>query len=150
MNTQKKVISKEEENMRLQNSSRNFLLIWGYSSHYKSTASYDKTKIPLNLRRKTVSQILSREVSILQFFIHCFSTFHQVSSLHQVSAKCTHAYDTGAFNGFWLKVTWWRYSILFTFQFAERSPMTPLATYLSKSRPMARFQSHQGVHFYEK
>jgi len=28
--------------------------------------------------------------------------------------------------------------------------MTPLATYLSKSRPMARFQSHQGVLLYEK
>jgi len=28
--------------------------------------------------------------------------------------------------------------------------MTPLATYFSKSRLMARFQSQQGVHFYEK
>jgi len=46
--------------MPYQNSSRNFLLIWEYSSHYKSIASYDKTKIPLNLRRNTVSQILSK------------------------------------------------------------------------------------------
>jgi len=46
--------------MPYQNSSRNFLLIWKYSSHYKSIASCDKTKIPLNLRRKTVAQILSR------------------------------------------------------------------------------------------
>jgi len=44
--------------MPYQNSSRKFLLIWEHSSHYKSIASYDKTKIPLNLRRKTVSQIL--------------------------------------------------------------------------------------------
>ena len=28
--------------------------------------------------------------------------------------------------------------------------MTPLATYFSKSKLMARFQSHQGVHFYKK
>jgi len=28
--------------------------------------------------------------------------------------------------------------------------MTPLATYFSKSRLMARFQSHHGVYFYEK
>jgi len=28
--------------------------------------------------------------------------------------------------------------------------MTPIATYFLKSRLMARFQSHQGVHFYEK
>jgi len=31
-------------------------------------------------------------------FTHCFVTLHQVSSLHQVSAKCTHAHD--ALNGF--------------------------------------------------
>jgi len=28
--------------------------------------------------------------------------------------------------------------------------MTPLATYFSKSKLLARFQSHQGVHFYKK
>jgi len=33
---------------------------------------------------------------------------------------------------------------------AERSTMTPLAAYFSKSRLMARFQSPQGVHFYKK
>jgi len=27
--------------------------------------------------------------------------------------------------------------------------MTPLVTYFSKSKLMARFQSHQGVHFYK-
>jgi len=27
-----------------------------------------------------------------QLFTHCFLTLHQVSSLHQVSAECTHAY----------------------------------------------------------
>jgi len=89
--------------MRHENSSRNFLLTyWEYSSQYKSIASYDKTKIPLNLRRKTFSQILSKGVSILQFFVHFFSTLHQISSLHQVSAKGTYAYDAGALNGFWL------------------------------------------------
>jgi len=40
-----------------------------------------------------------------------FLTLHQVSSLHQVSATCTHAHDAGALSGFGLKVTWWRYSI---------------------------------------
>jgi len=33
-------------------------------------------------------------------------TLHQVSSLHQVSAKCTHVHDAGFLNGFCLKVTW--------------------------------------------
>ena len=28
--------------------------------------------------------------------------------------------------------------------------MTPLATYFSKSKLMARFQSHQSAHFYKK
>ena len=28
--------------------------------------------------------------------------------------------------------------------------MTPLATYFEKSKLMARFQSHQGIHFYKK
>ena len=46
--------------MRHQNSSRNILFILEYTAHHKSIASYDETKIPLNLRRKTVSQILSR------------------------------------------------------------------------------------------
>ena len=61
-NTQKKYSWKKRK-MRHQNSSRNFLLNWEYSSQYKSKsiASYDKTKIPLNLRRKTVSQIISKE-----------------------------------------------------------------------------------------
>jgi len=44
-----------------------------------------------------------------------FLTLHQVSSLHEVSATCTHAHDAGALNGFWLKMTWWRYS---TFHFS--------------------------------
>jgi len=37
-----------------------------------------------------------------QLSTHCifFLTLHQVSSLHQVSAKCTHAHDAGALNGF--------------------------------------------------
>ena len=43
---------------------------------------------------------------LYQLFTHCFLTVHQVSSLHQVSAKCTHAHDAGAWNGFGLKVTW--------------------------------------------
>ena len=30
---------------------------------------------------------------LYQLFTHCFLTLHQVSSLHQVSAKCTHAHD---------------------------------------------------------
>jgi len=30
------------------------------------------------------------------------------------------------------------------------TPMTPLATYFSKSKLMARFQSHQGVRFHKK
>jgi len=37
---------------------------------------------------------------LYQLFTHCFLTLHQVSSLHQVSAKCTHAHDAGALNGF--------------------------------------------------
>ena len=36
---------------------------------------------------------------LYQLFMHCFLTLHQVSSLHQVSAKCTHAHDAGALNG---------------------------------------------------
>ena len=41
-----------------------------------------------------------------QLFTRCVLTLHQVSPLHQqVSAKCTHAHDAGASNGFWLKVT---------------------------------------------
>ena len=37
--------------------------------------------------------------ALYQLFTHCFLTLHQVSSLHQVSAKCTHAHDAGALNG---------------------------------------------------
>jgi len=37
---------------------------------------------------------------LYQLFTYCFLTLHQVSSLHQVSAKCTHAHDAGALNGF--------------------------------------------------
>jgi len=37
---------------------------------------------------------------LYQLFTNCFLTMHQVSSLHQVSAKCTHAHDAGALNGF--------------------------------------------------
>jgi len=39
---------------------------------------------------------------LYQLFTHCFLTSHQVSSLHQVSAKYrpTHALDAGALNGF--------------------------------------------------
>jgi len=37
---------------------------------------------------------------LYQLFAHCFLTLHQVSSLHQVSAKCTHAHDAGALSGF--------------------------------------------------
>jgi len=37
---------------------------------------------------------------LYQLFTHCFLTLHQVSSLHQVSAKCTHAHDAGASNDF--------------------------------------------------
>jgi len=37
---------------------------------------------------------------LYQLFTHCFLTLHQVSSLHQVFAKCTHAHDAGALNGF--------------------------------------------------
>jgi len=39
-------------------------------------------------------------VRLYQLFMHCFLTLHQVLSLHQVSAKCTHAHDAGALNGF--------------------------------------------------
>ena len=96
--------------MRHRNSSGNFLLIWEHPSHYKSiTASYGKTKNPQNLRRKIISQILSRG-DYSTFLMHCFLASHQVSSLLQVSAKCTNAYDAGALNGFWLTMTWWRYS----------------------------------------
>jgi len=41
-----------------------------------------------------------RRGQLYQLFTHCFLTLHQVSSLHQVSAKCTHGYDAGALNGF--------------------------------------------------
>jgi len=42
-----------------------------------------------------------RRGRLYQLFKHCFLTLHQVSSLHQVSAKCTHAHDAaGALNGF--------------------------------------------------
>ena len=140
--------------MPYQNSSHNFLLIWEYSSHYKSIASYDKTKIPLNLRRKTVSQILSRGVSILQFFMNSFSTLHQVSSLHQVSAKFTHAYDAGALNRFWHKVTWFK---IFHFSFFSLLHWCKALRQkgrrwhiLKKYRLMARFKSHQGVRFHKK
>jgi len=37
---------------------------------------------------------------LYQHFTHCFFTLHQVSSLNQVSGKCTHAHDAGALNGF--------------------------------------------------
>jgi len=38
---------------------------------------------------------------LYQLFTHCFFlALHQVSSLHQVSAKCIHAHDAGALNGF--------------------------------------------------
>jgi len=38
---------------------------------------------------------------LYQLFTHCFLTLHQVSSQSiQVSAKCTHAHDADAFNGF--------------------------------------------------
>jgi len=52
---------------------------------------------------------------LYQLFTLCFLTLHQVSSLHQVSAKCTRAHDAGALNVFRLKVTWGRYS---TFHFS--------------------------------
>ena len=35
-------------------------------------------------------------------------------------------------------------------RYIGRSPMTPLVTYFSKSKLMARFQSHQGVRFHKK
>jgi len=38
---------------------------------------------------------------LYQLFTHCFFiTLRLVSWLHQVSAKCTHAHDAGALNGF--------------------------------------------------
>jgi len=37
---------------------------------------------------------------LYQLFTHCFLVLHQVSSLHQVLAKCTHAHDADALNGF--------------------------------------------------
>jgi len=37
---------------------------------------------------------------LYQLCMHCFLTLHQVSSLHQVSAKFTRAHDAGAWNGF--------------------------------------------------
>jgi len=37
---------------------------------------------------------------LYQLFTHCFLTMHQVWSLHQVSARCAHAHDAGALNGF--------------------------------------------------
>ena len=37
---------------------------------------------------------------LYQLFTHCFLTLHQVSSLHQVPATCTHAHDADALNGF--------------------------------------------------
>ena len=61
-NIQKKVFLKEEENAQSKFLSQLPLKL-RVSSQYKSRsiASYDKTKIPLNLRRKTVSQIISKE-----------------------------------------------------------------------------------------
>jgi len=44
---------------------------------------------------------------LYQLFTQCFLTLHQVTSLHRVSAKYTHAHDAaGALNDFCLKVTW--------------------------------------------
>ena len=37
---------------------------------------------------------------LYQLFTHCFLTLHLVSSPHQVFAKCTHALDADALNGF--------------------------------------------------
>ena len=37
---------------------------------------------------------------LYQLFKHCFLTLHQVSSLHQASAKCTHVHDAAGLNGF--------------------------------------------------
>jgi len=37
---------------------------------------------------------------LYQLFTHCFLTLHQISSLHQISAKCTHAHNAGALNFF--------------------------------------------------
>jgi len=54
----KKVVFKEEENAPSKFFSQFPLYLRAFI--YKSIASYEKTKIPLNLRRKTVSQILSR------------------------------------------------------------------------------------------
>ena len=33
-------------------------------------------------------------------YVLFFLTLHQVSSLHQASAKCTHTHDAGALDGF--------------------------------------------------
>ena len=43
-----------------------------------------------------------------------------------------------------------RYGIWCKALTAERSPMKALATYFSKSKFMARFQSHQGIRFHKK
>jgi len=37
---------------------------------------------------------------LYQLFTHYFLTLRWVSSLHQVYAKCTHAYGAGTLNGF--------------------------------------------------
>jgi len=52
---------------------------------------------------------------LYRLFTHWFLTLHQVSSLHQVSAKSTHSHDAGALNGFWLKVAVRKFS---TFHFS--------------------------------
>jgi len=50
--------------MSHQNSSRNILLIWEYSSHEKSIVSYDKTKIPLKFHKSSQGEINTRTADI--------------------------------------------------------------------------------------
>jgi len=105
--------------MRHQNSSRNFFLIWEHPSHFKSIASYDETKIPLNLRRKTVSQILSREDKYSQIpYALLFNLAPGLVAAPGIRKVYTCAW-CWRLNGFWLKVTWWRY---LTFHFSVCNP----------------------------
>ena len=144
--------------MRHQNSSCNFLLIWEYFSRYKSISSYDKTKIPLNLRRKTASYKSSQGELV---FSNSLSSVFQPFTRSRRSTRYPQSVLMHMMLVLWtvFDSMWPGEDIpLFIFQFAplvksataERLPMTHLATYFSKSRLMARFQSHQGVRFHIK
>jgi len=50
--------------------------------------------------RPRLGRWTARPVVLSTLWALFFLTLHQVSSLHQVSATCTHAHDAGALNGF--------------------------------------------------